>query len=66
MIPKDTKVYDHIPDDTEMIRNDTKKCNDIGEVRKEIDRIDDMIVKLIAEREQYVKQAAGFKKTAMM
>nr|WP_294479315.1 chorismate mutase [uncultured Ruminococcus sp.] len=64
MIPKDTKVYDHIPDDTEMIRNDTKKCNDIGEVRKEIDRIDDMIVKLIAERGQYVKQAAGFKKNS--
>ncbi|SEK26001.1 isochorismate pyruvate lyase [Ruminococcus albus] len=64
MIPKDTKVYDHIPDDTEMIRNDTKKCNDIGEVRKEIDRIDDMIVNLIAERGQYVRQAAGFKKNS--
>jgi isochorismate pyruvate lyase len=47
-----------------MIRNDTKECNDIGEVRKEIDRIDDMIVKLIAERGEYVKQAASFKKNS--
>nr|WP_295153535.1 chorismate mutase [uncultured Ruminococcus sp.] len=39
-----------------------KKCSDIGEVRSEIDRIDDTIVKLIAERGEYVKQAAGFKK----
>lgn len=39
-----------------------KKCNDIGEVRCEIDRIDEMIVKLIAQRGQYVRQAAGFKK----
>ena len=47
-----------------MIRNDTKECKDLGEVRKEIDRIDDMIVKLIAERGEYVKQAAGFKKNS--
>ncbi|MBO4867689.1 MAG: chorismate mutase [Ruminococcus sp.] len=43
---------------------DTKKCECIDEVRNEIDRIDDMIVKLIAERGQYVRQAAGFKKNS--
>lgn len=42
----------------------TKKCECIDEVRNEIDRIDDMIVKLIAERGQYVRQAAGFKKNS--
>lgn len=41
-----------------------KKCSDIGEVRAEIDRIDDSIVKLIAERGEYVTQAAGFKKNS--
>ena len=42
----------------------TKKCECIDEVRNEIDRIDDMIVKLIAERGQYVRQVAGFKKNS--
>ena len=41
---------------------DIRKCESIGEVRQEIDRIDDTIVKLIAERGEYVTQAAGFKK----
>ena len=39
-----------------------KICTDITEVRNEIDRIDDEIVKLIAERGNYVRQAAKFKK----
>lgn len=39
-----------------------KKCADLGEVRHEIDRIDGEIVRLIAERGEYVAQAAGFKK----
>lgn len=37
-------------------------CSTLDEVRKNIDRIDDEIVKLIAERAGYVKQASGFKK----
>lgn len=37
-------------------------CNTLDEVRKNIDRIDDEIVKLIAERAGYVKQASGFKR----
>lgn len=37
-------------------------CKDINEVRENIDRIDNQIVKLIAERSYYVKQAANFKK----
>lgn len=40
------------------------KCKDINEVRKNIDRIDEKIVKLIAERSYYVKQAANFKNSA--
>jgi isochorismate pyruvate lyase len=37
-------------------------CRDLNEVRENIDRIDNQIVKLIAERSNYVKQAANFKK----
>lgn len=37
-------------------------CKDLNEVRENIDRIDNQIVKLIAERSYYVKQAASFKK----
>lgn len=38
-------------------------CNSLGEVRENIDRIDNEIIKLIAERGGYVKQAAAFKKS---
>lgn len=38
-------------------------CKSLEEVRSNIDRIDDEIVKLIAERTGYVKQAAMFKKS---
>lgn len=37
-------------------------CRDLNEVRENIDRIDNQIVKLIAERSYYVNQAANFKK----
>ena len=37
-------------------------CKDLNEIRENIDRIDNQIVQLIAERSCYVKQAAGFKK----
>ena len=37
-------------------------CNSIDDVRLNIDRIDFQLVSLIAERAQYVKQAAKFKK----
>ena len=37
-------------------------CSTLDEVRQNIDRIDDEIVKLIAERAGYVKQASGFKR----
>lgn len=36
-------------------------CKNINEVRENIDRIDSEIVKLIAERGSFVKQAAKFK-----
>lgn len=39
-------------------------CAFIEEVRTNIDRIDRLIVELLAERGGYVKQAARFKKTA--
>ncbi len=38
------------------------KCSSLEEVRAKIDRIDDSIIKLIAERAEYVRQAAAFKK----
>jgi isochorismate pyruvate lyase len=38
------------------------KCSSLEEVRENIDRIDDSIIKLIAERAEYVRQAASFKK----
>jgi len=37
---------------------------DLAGVRREIDRIDDEIVKLLAERAMYVKDAARFKRDA--
>ncbi len=37
-------------------------CNNLEEVRANIDRIDDIIIKLIAERETFVVQASAFKK----
>lgn len=39
------------------------KCSSLEEVRANIDRIDDSIIRLIAERTDYVKQAALFKKS---
>lgn len=39
------------------------KCNDLEEVRKHIDRIDNKIIKLIAERGIYVVQASSFKQS---
>lgn len=37
-------------------------CSSLEEVRANIDRVDDEIIKLIAERGGYVAQAAAFKK----
>lgn len=39
------------------------KCSSLEEVRENIDRIDDNIIQLIAERTEYVRQAAVFKKS---
>lgn len=38
------------------------KCESLEEVRENIDRIDNEIIKLIAERGTYVVQASSFKK----
>lgn len=38
-----------------------KKCNSLEEVRVEIDKIDDELVTLIAQRSHYIHQAAAFK-----
>ncbi len=40
---------------------DIKQCNSLEEARKEIDKIDDKIVELIAARNAYIKQIAHFK-----
>lgn len=42
------------------------ECKDLEEVRSNIDKIDNQIVKLIAERGSFVKQASKFKKIVMM
>lgn len=39
------------------------KCNSLEEVRSNIDRIDNEIIKLIAERGNYVVEASAFKKS---
>jgi len=38
-----------------------KKCNTLEEARVEIDAVDSEIVKLIAKRNEYIKQIAHFK-----
>ncbi len=40
------------------------ECKSLEEVRANIDKIDDGIVRLIAERTEYVRQAAKFKTNA--
>ena len=40
------------------------ECRNLNEVRENIDRIDREIVRLLAERGHYVRQAARFKKTS--
>lgn len=40
-----------------------KECKTLEEVRSEIDKIDEELVKLIAQRSKYVKQAAKFKES---
>ncbi len=41
-----------------------KQCQSLDEIRINIDRLDKLIVPLLAEREGFVKQAARFKDTA--
>lgn len=38
-------------------------CSSLEEVRSNIDRIDTEIIKLIAERTEYVRQASSFKES---
>lgn len=38
-----------------------KDCNSLGEIREEIDLVDDKIVDLLVERSKLIKQAAKFK-----
>ena len=38
-----------------------KQCNTLDEAREEIDNVDEEIVKLIAQRNDYIKQIAHFK-----
>ena len=40
-----------------------KECNTLEEVRSEIDKIDFELVELIAKRNDYIHQAAKFKKS---
>jgi isochorismate pyruvate lyase len=41
--------------------SDIKTCNSLEEVRAEVDKVDAEILKLIAKRKDYIKQAAKFK-----
>lgn len=38
------------------------QCSSIEEIREKIDSIDERTIRLIAERAEYVRQAAAFKK----
>ena len=40
-----------------------KQCNTLDEARTQIDKVDEEIVKLIAKRNDYIKQIAHFKTT---
>jgi isochorismate pyruvate lyase len=40
---------------------ETKKCTTLDEAREAIDKVDEEIVKLIAQRNDYIKQIAHFK-----
>jgi len=40
---------------------DIKKCNSLEEARKEIDKVDNQIVDLIATRNAYIRELAHFK-----
>jgi isochorismate pyruvate lyase len=40
---------------------DIKECKSLEEVRAEVDKVDAMILELIATRKDYIKQAAKFK-----
>lgn len=40
-----------------------KQCQTLDEAREEIDKVDEQIVKLIAQRNNYIKQIAHFKTT---
>lgn len=42
-------------------KRSAKACRDLGDVRAEIDRIDRVLLKLIAERGSYVRRAAELK-----
>ena len=40
-----------------------KQCATLEELRKEVDKVDDQIVELIALRNEYIRQAASFKQS---
>jgi len=40
-----------------------KQCTSLNEVRQEVDKLDDQIVKLIGARNAYIHQAARFKES---
>ena len=40
-----------------------KECSSLEELRTEIDKVDDQIVDLIAERNRYIRQACKFKQS---
>ena len=46
------------------IHQTVTQCASLDEVRANIDRLDAEVVRLLAEREKYVVQAARFKRTA--
>jgi isochorismate pyruvate lyase len=47
----------------EVVEVEKMKCENLEQVRENIDRIDNEIIELIAERGTYVIQASAFKKT---
>lgn len=39
------------------------ECDTLDELRKEVDKVDEKIVAMIGERNEYIKQASKFKKS---
>jgi isochorismate pyruvate lyase len=54
----------HLPKNSDDTMPDVKTCRNMEEVRAEIDRLDRSLIRMLAERAQYVAQAGQIKQHA--